>query len=68
MTRNVLTHGRITPALREALHLPSGTWQLVVNRAMTAASYMDGRHRVHHIEIDDVKRQQLKTIATFAVG
>ena len=62
MLRRVLTRDHITPHLKQVLRLPEGTWQLVINQALTAASYMDGSNRVHHIEIDEARRQALRAI------
>lgn len=60
MSRSVLIRDRITAHLKQVLQLPADTWQLVINQGMTSAAYMDGKNRVHHVDITDLQRQQLK--------
>ncbi len=62
MSNLLLTGGQISPGIKHALNLPPDTWQLVFNRGLTIASYMDGKCRVHHLDIDEMRRQNLKTI------
>ncbi len=58
-TNLFLSRKQITPDLRSNLRLPNGVWQLVVNRNLTAMSYMDAQNRVHHAELDDARRHAL---------
>ena len=62
MSNLVLTGGEISPGIKRTLDLPPDTWQLVFNRGFTIASYMDGKCRVHHLDIDDFRRQSLQTM------
>ena len=57
-----LSRKQITSDLRSNLRLPNGVWQLVVNRNLTAMSYMDGQNRVHHAELDATGRDALVEI------
>ncbi len=57
-----LSRKQITSDLRSNLRLPNGVWQLVVNRNLTAMSYMDAQNRVHHAELDAAKRDALVTM------
>jgi len=61
MHRVVLTREDITPALRAALELPRGAWQLVFNKTLTTASYIDAECRVHHLDLGELKRQAVQT-------
>lgn len=60
MQSRVLIHRQISPGLKEALNLPSVVWHLVINRGFTAVSFMDGGRQVHHLEIDDIRRQKAR--------
>ncbi len=60
MKNLVLTHLQISPRLKQALNLPPDAWQLVINGQFTVASFMDGRGFVHHVDIDELAREQVK--------
>lgn len=60
MQNVVLTHRQISQGLKQALNLPPDVWQLVINKAFTIVSFMDGQHQVHHLELDDLKRQRAR--------
>ncbi|WP_443748578.1 hypothetical protein [Asticcacaulis solisilvae] len=47
-------------ALAPILDLPKGAWQVVLNDAMTMASFMDAECRVRHIRISDAVRERIR--------
>ena len=51
---------RLVSVLAPILDLPRGTWQVVLNDAMTMASFMDAECRVRHIKITDAMRESIR--------
>jgi len=51
---------RLVTVLAPILDLPRGAWQVVLNDAMTMASFMDAECRVRHIRIDDTMRERIR--------
>ncbi len=51
---------RLAVALAPVLDLPRGAWQVVLNDAMTMASFMDAECRVRHIKITDAMRERIR--------
>jgi len=51
---------RLVTVLAPILDLPKGAWQVVLNDAMTMASFMDAECRVGHIKITDAMRERIR--------
>jgi hypothetical protein len=51
---------RLVSVLAPILDLPKGAWQVVLNDAMTMASFMDADCRVRHIRITDAMRERIR--------
>lgn len=53
---------RLVAVLAPILDLPRGAWQVVLNDAMTMASFMDAECRVRHLKIDDAMRERIRDV------
>ena len=53
---------RLVTVLAPILDLPRGAWQVVLNDAMTMASFMDAECRVRHIKITDAMRERIRGV------
>lgn len=51
---------RLVAVLAPILDLPRGAWQVVLNDAMTMASFMDAECRVRHIKVTETMREQIR--------
>lgn len=55
---------RLVAVLAPILDLPRGAWQVVLNDAVTMASFMDTECRVRHIKITDAMRERIRSALT----
>ncbi len=55
---------RLVAVLAPILDLPRGAWQVVLNDAVTMASFMDAECRVRHIKITDAMRERIRSALT----
>ena len=53
---------RLVAVLAPILDLPRDAWQIVLNDAMTMASFMDAECRVRHIKITDAMRERIRGV------
>lgn len=51
---------RLVAVLAPILGLPKGAWQVVLNDALTMASFMDAECRVRHVKIDEHQRERVR--------
>ena len=55
---------RLVAVLAPILDLPRGAWQVVLNDAVTMASFMDAECRVRHVKITDAMRERIRSALT----
>ena len=55
---------RLVAVLAPILDLPRGAGQVVLNDAVTMASFMDAECRVRHIKITDAMRERIRSALT----